>query len=144
MEGLFDLPAVEVAADAQAPDPTAAPAELARHLEESLGVHVRAFAPLGRVRHGVTHHKIVMDVFEATFVRRKTASLLREPPAPGASRGIAAEADASGLQFAREQELGALGLSSLAKKGLCRAGLLTPLRTPAVRPPAPGRSSRRR
>jgi len=119
MEGLFDLPSVELP---QGTDPVGALRSL---LKQRFGLHVRGVERLGESRHTITHHNIAAEVFGASLARRGAASLLREKPegeecdSPDhQGHRIAADADASGIRFVTSVELGSLGLSSLARKML--------------------------
>ncbi len=113
MGGLFDLPAIELAPEADARK------ALSRHVSEALGVKVRALEPLGEVRHTITFRRIRVEVYDAFWAGRHTGTLIREAPAGerGASP-VAPIADEGGLRFVAADELDALGLSALGRKML--------------------------
>ncbi len=113
MGGLFDLPAIELAADADARR------ALTRFVAESLGVKVRSLEPLGEAKHTITFRRIRAEVYDAFFAGHETGALsqlVRDAAAD--TRTVAPIADESGLRFVDPDEIDGLGLSALARKML--------------------------
>lgn len=110
MEGLYDLPAVEIESGADAV------ASVTALLRERFGIRVKGAELCGAARHTITHRKVRASVVACSHAGRQTASLIRETRAERPGAGIAPIADAAGLRFAGPGELVRLGLSSLARK----------------------------
>ena len=120
-------------------------ASLARALESRLGLRTRALSPAGRVRHGILHHRLEVDVFVARLdpaaraagkVRapREPArpyrpawhgdSTVREtaPRDPGSRGGLAnLELDDLEMRWVEARECRSLPLSTLTRKALLAA-----------------------
>lgn len=126
MAGLFDLPAIEVDADADAA------ASLSRALPIHFGIDAAIGARVGCCSHAITHHRVRVEVFEADVTSHATSPIaaseslnpLRIGPRP----------EPGSLRFVPLDDLGALGLSAIATKALAKAGVLSaPLRASARR-----------
>jgi len=112
MEGLHDLPAIEVG------DRGDAPALLERWLRDRFGISIRGLRPIGEVRHTVTHRRITATVFEARLAGQEAATLIRELVFEPAEYGVAPRPDAAGLRFFAPGRIEELGLSALGRKML--------------------------
>lgn len=115
MEGMLDLPGLEIAADDDAAS------ELARHARSAFRIDARTLELAGRARHTITHHRIAIEVWTATLGNGTSAkrSSVREP----APLGIAARPDAAGLTFWDPARLRAEGVANLAGKALRIVGI---------------------
>ena len=117
MEGLFDLPAIELNPDGNART------TVKRWLKDRFGISVRGLEPLGEIRHTVTHRRITADLFEAFLAGRETASLIRETSDELAGHGVAPQPDEQGIRFYQEARIADLGMSALGRKLLALAGI---------------------
>ncbi|MFH0944693.1 MAG: A/G-specific adenine glycosylase [Planctomycetota bacterium] len=121
MEGMFDLPAIEIGPEEDA----RAPLEL--WLKDRFGITIRGLEPIGVIRHTVTHRRITANLFAAVLAGTESASLIRETAEdPAAGHGVAPAADEQGIRFFRVEQVAGLGLSALGRKLLALAGIAPP------------------
>lgn len=115
MEGMLDLPGLELATRDDAVD------ELTDYARSALRIDLPQLELAGRARHTITHHRIAIEVWTAK-VRGATSarrSAVREP----APVGIAARPDADGLAFWEPTKLRTEGVANLARKALRIVGV---------------------
>lgn len=115
MAGLLDLPALELAPRSDAPR------RLSEWLRATFDVSVPRLSRVGTARHGITHHRIEVEVYEAEVAPGTEASPPRGDPSAAAPHRIAAAPDAEGLRWVRSDDLPRLGLSALGRKILAAA-----------------------
>ncbi|MCC7169862.1 MAG: A/G-specific adenine glycosylase [Planctomycetes bacterium] len=115
MEGMLDLPGLELTSRDDAP------VELADYARSAFRIDAPTLELAGRARHTITHHRIAIEVWTAKA--RRGASGERSASREPAPRGIAARPDSDRLTFWEPARLRAEGVANLTDKALRMVGI---------------------